>query len=198
MNSFPLPLHIALLLGSIREGRRTVHLARHLEQLFAASPGVEARLLDLQSWELPLLENRWAEQTPPPPALAAFSQELRQADALIFLSPEYHGSYTGVLKNAIDHFWKEFERKPIGVAATGAGRFGGINASTEMQQLVLSLGAFPMPFKLLAPRIQDAFGPEGEIRDPQLLKDSQHFVDEFLWFARALTAARRQPVASAH
>jgi NAD(P)H-dependent FMN reductase len=64
-------------------------------------------------------------------------EKLDQADASVFLSPEYHGSYSGALKNAVDYFSTEFRRKPIGVVAVGAGRMGGINASTEMQQLVL-------------------------------------------------------------
>lgn len=186
-------LHIVLLLGSIRQGRRSHWVARMLMDRFSAVPGVHAQLWDLAERPLPLLENRWAEQSPPPQSLAAASAAFRAADALVLISPEYHGSYTGVLKNAVDHFWKEFHRKPIGVAATGAGRFGGLNASTEMQQLVLSLGAFPMPYKLLVPFISKVFDAEGNPVSPELEASADTFVQEFLWFARALAAAR-EPV----
>jgi NAD(P)H-dependent FMN reductase len=121
-----------------------------------------------------------------PEGLAAIQQLLDSADAMIFLSPEYHGSYSGALKNALDYFWKEFARKPIGVVAVASGKFGGINASTDMQQLVLSLGGFPMPFKLLIPTVQHVFDEEGKLIDEFLSKSFDKFVHEYAWFAEAI------------
>jgi azobenzene reductase len=111
---------------------------------------------------------------------------------MIFLSPEYHGSYSGALKNAVDYFTAEFKRKPIGVVAVGSGRFGGINASTEMQQLVLSLGAYPMPYKLLVPHVQHAFDEKGELKDDQLGKGMDKFVTEFVWLSEAILDKKKK------
>ncbi|MEZ4825288.1 MAG: NAD(P)H-dependent oxidoreductase [Bacteroidia bacterium] len=183
-------MKIGIILGSVREGRRTHRVAHRLVEVLSAQDEVEVRLLDLEEYDLPLLRDRWERQEPVNPVLATFSAYLRESDALIFVSPEYHGSYTGVLKNAIDHFWKEFSHKPIGVVATGAGRFGGINASTEMQMLILSLGAFPMPYKLLVPFVNKIFAADDSLPDQDFEKNLQQFVSEFLWFARALANAR--------
>jgi NAD(P)H-dependent FMN reductase len=185
-------MKLSILLGSVREGRQTHKIAQYLLHQFEAQAGIEPTLIDLKAAPVPIFESRWQQQETPNAALVALGAHLSEADAMIFVSPEYHGSYSGVLKNAVDHYWKEFSRKPIGVVATGAGQFGGLNGSTEMQQLVLSLGAFPMPFKLLVPRIKDAFDAEEQLIHSQTAELTSKFVQEFLWFARAIVAAKAQ------
>ncbi len=191
-------MKIALLLGSVREDRKSDRVAYHLLRLLEGHPGIDATLLDLVEYPAPILITRWKKDQTPHPALPALSQHLMEANGLIFISPEYHGSYTGVLKNAIDHFWEEFKRKPIGVVATGSGRFGGINGSTEMQQLVLSLGAFPMPKKLIVPFIQEAYDLNGIPQDARTDQEARSFVEDFLWFATALHTAKIQQIQGRH
>lgn len=188
-------MKVSILLGSIREGRHSHRVAYHLQDRLSSLPGVEVRTLDLMEYDLPMLKNRWKEQLAPDNNLAEIGKILNESEALIFVSPEYHGSYSGVLKNAVDHYWSEFKRKPIGVVSTGSGKFGGINGSTEMQHLILSLGAFPMPFKLLVSHVKSAFNENNQPLKPDLEKDIQKFVDEFVWFSRALVNAKRsEPV----
>jgi len=183
-------MNITLLLGSIREGRKSDRVALHLYSLLQQAEGIYPTLVDLREWPLPQFAYRWKEHENPDPNLLHLSTLLKGSDGLIFISPEYHGSYTGVLKNALDHYWKEFAKKPIGVVSTGSGKMGGINASTEMQQLVLSLGAFPMPRKLVIPHIQDNFSPEGVPTVEWMAKDCDKFVADYLWFARAIQQAK--------
>ena len=179
-------MRIAIIIGSVRRGRQSDQVCLYLEKALNQLKGVETKVLDLKDYNLPIYTDKWVNQDPQPVALLAFSKELKKADAIILASPEYHGSYTGVLKNALDHYWKEFARKPIGVVATGSGRFGGINASSHMQQLILALGAYPMPYKLLVPYVEQAFGEDGLPKEELLDKNIKKFVDEFFWFASAL------------
>ena len=180
-------MNILIISGSIRTGRKSHDVAVELQKRFVALKHTDTNILDLAIYNLPVLEEKFlVGSTGMPAGLAEIQQQLDASDAMIFLSPEYHGSYSGALKNAVDYFWKEFMRKPIGVVATGSGKFGGINASTEMQQLILSLGAFPMPYKLLIPAVQHAFPEEGKMTDEALSKNFNKFVQEFLWFASAI------------
>ena len=185
-------MKLKLILGSIREGRKTVHVAHHIYKLLAANTDVEVELIDLREWNLPQFVSRWGKEENPDTSLVVVAGKLAEADGLIFISPEYHGSYTGVLKNAIDHYWKEFKKKPIGVVATGAGSLGGINATTEMQQLVLSLGAFPMPQKLIVPYVQHAFEDDGTPNNEKYVAQAEQFVSEYIWFAQAITSAHKR------
>ena len=178
---------ISIIIGSVREGRQTHKIAQYLFQELAKQETVDAVLLDLADYDLPMLTDRWKKQAKPDQSLRAFASQLNETDGLVFCSPEYHGSYSGVLKNAVDHYWEEFKRKPIGVVSVGSGRYGGINASSQMQQLILSLGAFPMPYKLLVPYVKEAFDEEGQLIREDTLKDSGKFIRELLWFTKALT-----------
>ncbi len=184
-------MKIAILSGSIRKGRRSHKIAVELQNRFIRAGFGATDVIDLGETALPLLEDeRFHLNSSPTPAMSDIHHRLNDADAIIFLSPEYHGSYTGTLKNAIDYFWSEFTKKPIGVVAVSAGKFGGINTSTLLQQLVLSLGAFPMPTKLLVPMVENAFNENDVVIDEPLSKSIDKFVSEFTWFADAIISKK--------
>ncbi|MGZ5135949.1 MAG: NADPH-dependent FMN reductase, partial [Flavitalea sp.] len=92
----------------------------------------------------------------------------------------------------LDFYWAEFKKKPIGVVTTGSGRMGGINASTQMQHIVLSLGAYPVPVKLLIPEIQHAFNDQFEPLREDIVRNSERFLNEFVWFANAIVKAKEE------
>jgi NAD(P)H-dependent FMN reductase len=153
--------------------------------------GVEVDLIDLAETRLPMfgIKSRKDE------TVSCVGEKLRASDAMIFVTPEYHGSFSGALKNALDHFWVEFSMKPIGVAAASAGQFGGINASVQLQHVILSLGAFPLPLKLIVPEVGTAFNENSDLNDDRLRHAANKFIDQFLWFALALSGAGLHPEA---
>jgi azobenzene reductase len=179
-------MNILIISGSVRTGRKSHDVAVELQKRFMAYGLNDTNVLDLATYNLPVLEEKYISGKEMPNGLSEVKELLDKADAMIFLSPEYHGSYSGALKNAVDYFWHEFMRKPIGVVAVASGRFGGINASTEMQQLILSLGGFAMPYKLLIPVVQNAFDENGGVKEDMLSKGFDKFVMEYAWFAEAI------------
>ena len=186
-------IKISVLCGSIRNGRLSHLLAKALTETLMKS-GSEAILVDLIDYPLPLLEETFQTQTHPDDPLSQLQRILDESQAIILLSPEYHGSYTGVMKNALDYFQKEFYRKPMAVASCSTGKFGGINASIQMQHLILSLGAFPMPQKLIVPTIHHHIDEEGKWKAESLQLAIEKFAEEFIWFAESihLASAKRK------
>ena len=183
-------MNIVIISGSTRIGRlshrATVELGKRM-----AKRGISAEIIDLAEYRLPILENV-ANKNTTNAHIQAFAKKLNEADAMIFVSPEYHGSYSGALKNALDYVWKEFAKKPIGVVTATTGKFGGVNASTQMQLLILSLGAFPMPYKLLVPFVDEVFNENGELIDEGTAKSFEKFITDFMWFAEALVAKKQE------
>ncbi|MCS6819998.1 MAG: NAD(P)H-dependent oxidoreductase, partial [Chitinophagales bacterium] len=177
--------------GSVRIGRLSHFISVELQKRLQLAGKVQAALLDLAAYQFPVAEERYGRNPSEIPGLAYAQSVLDKSDAMIFVSPEYHGSYTGALKNFIDYFWKEFERKPIGVAVGSTGKFGGINASVQMQQLVLSIGAFPMPYKLIVPNLHQAFANDGTLTDSSIHKQFDKFIEEFLWFSDAIYSKKQ-------
>ena len=184
-------MNIVIISGSVRTGRQSHKIAVELQHAFMKTGYLQTEVLDLANYHLPVLEERYnAKVDNQPEGLKEMQQQLDSADAIIFLSPEYHGSYSGALKNAVAYFWKEFMRKPIGVVSVSTGKFGGINASTEMQHLVLSLGGFAMPHKLLIPAVHQAFNESNELSDVNVVNSIGRFVTEFTWFAEAIVGKK--------
>ncbi|HEY0670348.1 MAG TPA: NAD(P)H-dependent oxidoreductase [Sphingobacteriaceae bacterium] len=185
-----------ILTGSIRKGRQSHKVAVFLK-LKLEEKGIEVDLIDLSEHPLPLygaVANAYDNYDK---NIKTISNRLHDTDALIFVTPEYHGSFSGVIKNAIDHFWSEFQKKPIAVATASAGRMGGINASTQLQHVILSIGAYPLPLKFLAPEVQTIFDSSNNPVSQSLANAADKFLDEFLWLAEAVTQKKKnelQPV----
>lgn len=180
----------AILLGSVREGRQS-HRAAYYVAGALEKRGIETDLIDLAKTPLPILGAPVENDPELKNNKNEISGKLMAADAFIFVTPEYHGSLSGVLKNAIDHFWEEFQKKTVGVVAASAGRMAGINASTQLQHVILSLGAFPMPLKLLIPKIQNAFDEKFQPQDEKIVANTEKFLDEFLWLSDALVQKKK-------
>ncbi|HET9278152.1 MAG TPA: NADPH-dependent FMN reductase [Flavitalea sp.] len=181
----------AIILGSIRIGRQSHRIAYYLEKKLRER-GIDVIMIDLAEHPLPMMEEDNGRLRSPADDISIVGAKLKEADSMILVSPEYHGSFSGVLKNALDFYWAEFKKKPIGVVTTGSGKMGGINASTQMQHVVLSLGAYPLPTKLLIPEIQYAFNDQYEPLREDIIKNSDRFLNEFTWFANAIVVAKAE------
>ena len=176
----------AILSGSVRNGRHSHKIAYYLERQLE-DRGIKADLIDLRENPLPVFGEPTGQNDQLPGHVRDLGRRLDQADAILLVTPEYHGSFSGALKNALDYFWSEFSKKPIGVATASAGRMGGINASTQLQHVILSLGAYALPAKLIVPEISNAFYDESyEPRNERIIKSTNKFLDEFLWLAEAV------------
>ncbi len=186
-------MKVTIVLGSARKGRQSHKIAHYLQQQLATR-AVETDLIDLAEDSLPLLEDKTGLSLGLEERIQKISTRLAAADALLFVTPEYHGSFSGVLKNALDYFWAEFQRKPIGVAAVSSGRMGGINASTQLQHVILSLGAYPLPLKLLVPEVHNAFEPSSNKLNDAITESARKFLNEFLWFAEAIADKKMQEI----
>jgi azobenzene reductase len=184
-------MRVAIMLGSVRIGRQTHKVAYYLQRLLEER-GVDVDMIDLLHHPLPLMEERVQLHPNVPPAVKSISDTLHNADAILLVTPEYHGSYSGVLKNALDYFRAEFGKKAIGVVTTSGGKLGGINASLQLQTLILHMGAYALPLKLLVPEIHLAIDDNYQPLQQSLVNNANKFLDEFLWLASAVATAKVQ------
>lgn len=182
-------MKVAIIIGSIRIGRQSHKVGLYLEKKLRER-SIAVDLIDLAENPLPMLEERVGMPSDLFKTVQQISERLNHADALLLVTPEYHGSFSGVLKNALDYYWEEFNKKPIGVITVSNGKFGGINASTQLQHVILSLGAFALPTKLLIPEVHLAFNDLYQPRNKKIVQNTKQFLDEFTWFAEAIAHAK--------
>ncbi len=185
-------MHINILSGSTRINRQSHRVALALEKMINAHAVHTAEVLDLAQYDFPMLEEVLHRHPNPPAGLADFAEHVRRSDAFIFVSPEYNGSYTAALKNAVDYLKeKEFARKAVGVASVTTGMLGGIRAALAMQQLVLGIGGFPLPQMLTVGQVNQRLDESGNLQDPLFEKNIQQFLQSFFWLAEAVTEKQR-------
>lgn len=189
-------MKVQILSGSIRPNRQSQKVAEYLSDLFNQQDGVRAEIIDLKEYPLPSLEHSYRLHPDPTPSMNELKSKLDEADGIIFLTPEYHGSYSGVLKNTIDHFRWPFYKKPIGVVAVSAGSMGGMRAALQLDDLVIALKAYISPFKLLIDNVKETF-ISSNIKDPKLIERAEEFVKEFVWFSTAISNAKPAKAAKA-
>lgn len=179
-----------VLLGSVRIGRRSEAVARHLLSQMQADPRVRAELIDLADYRLELLEQRPAEMAEPPEALLAFSSRLREADAVLIVSPEYKGGMPGALKNAFDLLDPGIlRRKPVGLCTVSAGGFGGVQCLMQLRLTISALGGLPIPESVAVSRVHERFDEQGHLRPGTKPIELEPMLTELCFCGEALRRA---------
>jgi NAD(P)H-dependent FMN reductase len=182
---------IPVLLGSSRIGRKSLGVARFIVEKLHEHSRIHTELLDLATYNLPIMECRLQDMEQLPPGLREFSEQLRRADGLLMVVPEYKNGYPGVLKNALDYLEAGVLRyKPIAICTVSSEEFGGLNCLAQLRLVCLALGGVPIPGALPVGRVQDAFVADGTLRDARLAKRLQPFLEELLWYVEAMVAQR--------
>ncbi|MBK9335305.1 MAG: NAD(P)H-dependent oxidoreductase [Lewinellaceae bacterium] len=189
-------MHITILSGSTRLNRQSHRVALALEKWIARQGVHTAEVLDLAEYSFPLLEEVLHRHPTPPQGLADFAERIRQSDAHIFVSPEYNGSYTAALKNAVDYLKeREFSQKVVAITSVTTGANGGIRAALAMQQLVLGIAGYPIPQMLTVGQVSQRFSEDGDLLDPLFERNMDNFVNSFLWLAEAVAEKKMALVA---
>jgi NAD(P)H-dependent FMN reductase len=130
---------IAVILGSTRPGRNDEAVAKWVLEQAAGRTSATYELVDLADYPLPHLDEAM------PPTMGqyandhtkAWSSKIVQFDGYIFVTPEYNHSTSGVLKNAIDYLYAEWNNKAAGFVSYGS--VGGARAVEHLRLISAEL-----------------------------------------------------------
>lgn len=155
------------LVGSLRPGSYT-RLSVNLALEGAAELGAATRLIDLRDYALPFCDGS-KDESHYPPDVTRLRRDLREATGLILGTPEYHGGYSGVLKNALDLMgFAEFEGKTLGLLGVSGGRMGAAHALAGLRTASRSLRAWVLPTEVSIPQVSQQFDAHGLMKDADL------------------------------
>ena len=167
-----------IIVGTARDGRNTIDVANHVDTEFKAQ-GHETFFYDLKEKQVPPLGNRtYREQEKPvPEGVEQLSSYVEQADSVVIVSPEYNHSVPGVLKNALDYLYPEYDDKPFSYITVSAGGFGGVRALGHLHDITLGLGGVIGP-DLPVSNVNSLFDEEGELEDENYEEKFEGIVEE--------------------
>ncbi len=166
-------VRIVAFAGSVRGGSFNKKLIR-IAAAGARAAGAEVTEVDLRDIPMPLYDGDVERDHGLPPNAKVFKRLLIEHHGFLISSPEYNSAISGVLKNAID--WASrpepnepalvaFKGKVVGLVSASPGNLGGIRGLAVLRSILSSIGVIVIPTQMAISRANDAFEPNGELKD---------------------------------
>jgi NAD(P)H-dependent FMN reductase len=175
--------------GSARPDSRTGLVARQLAGALEEAAGMPVRRIAPGPHLAALADGAVAGG--PVEAFQPVVDEVAAATGVLLVTPEYHGSYSGVIKLVLDNlgYPSVLRDKPVGVVTLGAARFAGTRAADALLSVLAHIRARPFGRYLFFPAIQDQLSESGELANPELRAEAGDFVAEFHRYSRCTREA---------
>lgn len=182
-------VRIVALCGSPRQNSKTEMAVKRA--LRGVGEGGETELIRLSECPLPLHNGSSGGEVVE--AVREFRSRIQNADALLIGTPVYHGSFTGVLKNALDWLgFAELEGKMIGLIGVAGGAGGAYEALNGLRSVGRALHAWVLPQQVSVEDASRAFGPDLVPVSPELDERLLELGAELARFARLHRAAKAE------
>ncbi len=176
---------IMIISGTNRPGSNTLHVAKAVQQHYARQ-NLNAQLFDLTGLPREVFEPTvYASK---PPAFQDIQQRVIASAGLHIVTPEYNGSFPGILKYFIDllKFPESFNRRPVAFVGLANGMFGALRAVEQLQMIFAYRNAHLYPDRVFIPAVRDKVNPDGRVTDTSLderltaqVKGFAHFTSVF-------------------
>jgi NAD(P)H-dependent FMN reductase len=160
--------------GSGRAGSFNMRLLR-VAAAGAERVGAQVTLLNLNDLELPILDQDLEDRIGEPAGAKAFKDLLRAHDGLLIASPEHNGSFSALLKNALDWASRRregeksmecFENKLAAIMAASPGGLGGVRGLFQLRYLLGIFRVTVLANQVTVATAGEAFTPAGALADP--------------------------------
>ena len=166
MNSM---IKVVGIIGSLRQGSYSALALKEAVNRVQAL-GATVDILDLREMQLPFCNG--GDEYPDYPDVEILREKVKAADALILATPEYHGSVSGVMKNALDLMsFEHLSGKVTGMISVLGGQSNS-NALNELRIIIRWVHGWVIPEQIAIGQAWKAFDQEGKLSDEKL---SQRF-----------------------
>ncbi len=182
---------------------RTHSFNRQLATVAAAqarAAGAEVTHIELADFDIPLY-NADLEARGTPADVLRLKELMDSHPAWIICSPEYNGSYTGLMKNTLDWasspvkghaVWADGNRpfggKVVGLLSASPGALGGLGSLNHLAPLLANLQCWVCPTRFALGHAGQAFDDAGQLVSDASRARVQAVVDQTLWAAKRLGA----------
>lgn len=182
-------LFIPIVLGTGRVERASERVARFFETYLGERSDLQSELVDVRDHTYTTTTPPWGEGGADEKK-TVWKDIAERADGFLLVVPEYNRGYPGELKLLLDSLHDSYDKKPVVVCGVSSGIFGGRALVEHMRSVLLELKMVPIRGGIYTTKAKEQFNESGEPTDPEFEKRAEGKVDELVWFARALKAAR--------
>lgn len=173
------PLSVSIIVGSVRENNNSLKIAKVLSR-YLRDKGLNTFIVNPANFMLPFPGEKLQGSD------TSYLQELvKNADGAIFVTPEYNGSLSSVLKLVIENlgYPSVLKLKPTCIVGVTAGKFGAIRPMEHLRGILAHCGAYVYPQQVAISRVYEMIDVQGHIKDDDTrnrLKDMTNGYAEFL------------------
>jgi NAD(P)H-dependent FMN reductase len=153
------PLNVMAVVGSLHGDSVTRVVVKHIATRLKAD-GCRVDVLDLGLGPLPFYNPDTAEDFP---GFGPLRVGVESADVFILGTPDYHGSISGVLKNFLDHFWREFAGKLF--VPVVASHEKGLTVVDQIRTVARQCYAWALPYSV-------TFAEDTDVKNGQIVGKS--------------------------
>ena len=184
------PCNIILVVGSLHEKSVTRVAINHLADNLSAA-GCEVNTLDFIEDPLPLFnpDTVWEQDY-----YSSLKKQILKADVIVLGTPDYHGSISSILKNFLDHFWKEFAGKLF--ATIVASHEKGLTVHDQLRTVARQCYAWAMPYGVSFSENADV--KDGKVVSEELKKRMEMLQNDIQTYGRILSAQRKADLTGTH
>lgn len=158
------PIYIPVIIGSVRPNNYTRMAAHLVVDEFHKHDRVRSEIIDPATLNLPL---PGLDLTAPGTKL--LQEKVSSAAAVVLATPEYHGSFSSVMKLVIENlgFPSVLRTKPVGLLGVAAGSIGAIKSLEALRSVVSHIGALALPLPISIANVRTVFDEHGHVLDPE-------------------------------
>jgi NAD(P)H-dependent FMN reductase len=162
MTSSEGPIRVAVLCGSVRPHNYTRMAANVVVASLAAEPDVSVQVVDAAELDLPLPGMEASSKS-----VSELQEVVRGSTAVVLATPEYHGSFSSVMKLMIENlgFPSALQGKTVSLLGVAAGSIGAIKSLEQLQSVCSHVGAIVLPGPVSVAHVRRAFNDDGECVD---------------------------------
>ncbi len=161
------PIRIVVINGSVRPHNYTSMASAYVVDELRKHPKVSVEEVHPAELNLP-----FPGTDPNSPATKKLQQIVGQATGVVLVTPEYHGSFSSVMKLVIENlgFPSVLAGKPVALLGVAAGAIGAIKSLEHLRGVVSHIGGHALPLPISIANVQKVFDREGHIVDPSVEK----------------------------
>ena len=188
-------LNIKVIVGSTREARFSDKAAAWITGEIRKQKELEVEVLDLRDYDMPFYNEPVSPSYKQEPfkneAVARFTKKIAEGDAFVIVTPEYNHGTSGILKNALDWVYPEWNNKPVAFMSYGS--VGGARAVEQLRLNAIELQMAPIRQAVHIPQHWTLLDEKGNLKEGALksfTKSAETMLAQLIWWAKALKNAR--------
>lgn len=162
--STPKEIRIVAVLGSIRPDNYTAKALHLAIDEIKKNPEVSVEVIDPAQEDLSYISDEES------PASLNLQKKIKNATGVILSTPEYHGSYSSIIKLIIDNlgYPSALEGKPVVLLGVASGFIGAIKALEHLRSVCSHVGAIVLPGAVSVSKVERLFDQNGKMLDAKM------------------------------